>query len=92
MSKLSYGALLGLAGSELQENGGVSQGAKVMDTTSVSENEEEGSRRISTLLDFAEIFIFLQSLGQYMKFPRINLTGLEDFFRKSNVNVLFRVF
>jgi hypothetical protein len=56
-----------------------------MDTLSLSEREEEERKTISSLSDFAEIFIFLQNLGPYMTridVPTINLTDLETFFRK----------
>ncbi len=38
-------------------------------------------KTISSLPDFAEIFLFLQNLGPYMKLPGINLADLENFFR-----------
>lgn len=56
---------------------------KSMDRVSLSEREEEEERRaISSLSDFAELFIFLQNIGPYMKFPSINLADLETYFRK----------
>lgn len=53
-----------------------------MDTVSISEREYEERRTVSSLPDFAEIFIFLQGLGPYMKLPRITLEDLESFFGK----------
>lgn len=53
-----------------------------MDTIPNVHEEEEESRAITSLSDFAEIFIFLQSFGPYMKLPKINLADLEVFFRK----------
>lgn len=61
---------------------GVKYGCNVMD--GISTFDEEG-RRISSQLDFAEIFLFLQSLGSLMNLPKINLTDLENFFRKGNL-------
>ena len=58
-----------------------------MDPLPASRREGEDSRNISSVPDFAEIFVFLQSLGPYMKFPEINLVDLEDFFGRGNYYV-----
>lgn len=52
-----------------------------MDSISVAGYEEEESRTISSLPDFAEIFLFLQNIGPYMKLPGISLEDLVNFFR-----------
>ena len=58
---------------------------KNMDRVSLSLREEEEERRaISSLPDFAEIFVFLQNFGPYMQFPRISLADLENSFRKGS--------
>ena len=43
--------------------------------------EMEG-KTVSSLPDFAEVFVFLQNLGPHMKLPKISLADLENFFRR----------
>ena len=38
-------------------------------------------KTVSSLPDFAEIFLFLQNLGPYMNLPIVSLFDLENFFR-----------
>ena len=52
-----------------------------MEAVSTPKHEKEGAM-ISSLPDFAEIFLFLQNLGPYMKLSNINLIDLENFFRE----------
>lgn len=57
----------------------------VMEAVSIPKHEEEGAI-ISSLPDFAEIFMFLQNLGPYMKLSNINLIDLENFFREGKLS------
>lgn len=59
-----------------------------MEAVSVPEHGKEGAM-ISSLPDFAEIFMFLQNLGPYMKLSSINLIDLENFFREGELSLSF---
>lgn len=56
-----------------------------MDGIPVTEDDKERGKRISSMLDFAEIYQFLQNLGPYINLPIISLRDLEEFFKRGKL-------
>ena len=55
-------------------------------------NDEKDRRYISSLPEFAEIFLFLQIFGPLMKLRSVTLKALEDFFINGKLLVWGSIF
>ena len=59
--------------------------SKTMNSNSAAGKRGGDGRAVSSLSDFAEVFIFLQNLGPLMGLGEVKLGELENFFVRGNL-------